>query len=114
MVKMKVKRKIYHDPKKGLKRGVQESLTEITNLLHTSSKAYAPVDTGFLRGSIFQKFGKFKSWVVARADYSIFQEEGKRAANGGRGFMKPAAQYVKTKLTGILGRNIRFWLRRVK
>jgi hypothetical protein len=112
MVQYNIKRKKIHDLKKGLLNGSEDYLDEAVALLEAASKAYAPVDTGFLRGSIFSEIKKFLGKVISPASYSKYQEFGKRAANGGKGFMKPAADLVRTKLPNLMAKHIRKGIRR--
>jgi len=109
MIKMKVKRKKFHDPVKGVVDGTAFGLEETLNLLQATAKTYAPVDTGFLKASIFTRLRKFVGWVISPVSYSVYQEE---SANGGKGYMEPAAQYTRTKVSAIFGRSIRKSLRR--
>ena len=93
-----------------LKKGYLKGLDELIKMTENQAKKYAPVDTGFLKGLIMSKRKGTRGFVISRAKYSWFQEDGTmfmKAANHGKGFMKPAAQYVKTKISAIMGKAIR-------
>ena len=81
-------------------------------ILEAQTKDLAPIDTGFLRASIFSRIKKAVGIVATRISYAFYQEEGTPggqmdAANQGKGFMKPAAGFVKSRLSAIFGREIR-------
>ena len=109
MMKVRVEHKKFHHPIKGIIDGADGAIKETLALLETTTKAYAPVDTGFLRGGIFTRIARRVGYMISPARYSIYQEN---TANGGAGYIKPAVAFVRTRVTGIFGKNLRSAMRR--
>ena len=112
MVKVSVTTKKRHDTKKGLSEGVQDGLEAYLRILQNQSKQLAPVDTGLLRGSIRSTLKGFIGKVFTLVEYAIYQEEGSRAANGGRGYFKPAVDITRNRIAAIFGKAIRSGIRK--
>ena len=115
MLSVTVKRKVYYDAKAGTLAGSVDGLEDSLNLLEGKAKDFAPVRRGILRGGIFQRLKRFSGAVISPVLYSLFQERGTRymeAANRGRGYMKPAADFLKARVAGIFGKSIRSGIRR--
>lgn len=114
-VKVTVKRKVIHNAVKGISVGTEDGLEKVILALKAQVKANAPVDKGILRGSIFSKLKKLSGFVKTNNEYAIYQEEGTknmRAANGGKGFFKPAIDYIKVRMGAIMSSEIRKAIRR--
>ena len=115
MITAKIKRKKYHIIKKGLEKGLEAGLKDIVELLERKTKEYAPVDTGSLKNSITSSIKKFIGKVKVKIHYAGYQEYGTykmSAANNGMGYLRPAVAFVRTKISAILGKNIRNGIRR--
>ena len=71
-----------------------------------NAKSLAPVDTGNLRNSIDHQMDGDDTVVVGtNVEYAIYQEMGTSrisAANGGKGYMRPAANDYKNQYVGIV------------
>lgn len=68
-----------------------------------AAKAFAPVDTGYLRSSIqAQSTGQLSAVINAGADYAVFQEYGTRYQTG-TPFMVPAAEQVRPAWIAAMG-----------
>ena len=50
--------------------------------------------------------------VFTKVKYAIYNEKGKRAANGGQGFLSPALNAMRTKVGAIFGAGVRSEIRR--
>lgn len=79
------------------KLAVEQALTQIGDTCATYAAGIAPVDTGNLKGSIDKKvsIGEEAVYVGTNVDYAIYQEFGtakNKAANGGKGYLRPAVQ----------------------
>lgn len=115
-MKLKLIQKYKKDTAKALQKGYLNALKEITDLVEEKAKEYAPVDTSNLRNKISSKIIKKTSSIVSsKAPYSIYQEQGTiymSAANRGKGFFKPAVQFVRTRISAIVGKNLRSAFRR--
>ncbi|NYE07284.1 HK97 gp10 family phage protein [Bacillus niacini] len=85
-------RQIEKDQEKAAKKAVSQS----AYLLEAQAKALAPVDTGYLRGSIKThiKDGGLSAEVISHAEYSLFVEYG-TSKQEAQQFMTPA--YFKAK-----------------
>ncbi len=112
MVRVRVVTREIHNPIQGIKKGSGAGLEAVLIALEGQVKTLSPVDTGLLRASIRRKRNKLKGLVFTNVSYAIYQEEGNRAANGGSGFMKPAVDLVRVRVSAIFGRALRAWLRR--
>ena len=74
---------------------VEMALIAIGMSAETFAKRDCPVDTGRLRNSIANDHDNRSVVIGTNVEYAIYQELGTskmRAANGGRGFLKPAIQ----------------------
>lgn len=114
MIKSTVTRKRIHNVEKGLTAGTQKAVEEVAIAIEGQAVLNAPVDTGVLRSSITRNVGKYEASVGSSVEYAIYQEEGTRfmpAANQGKGYLKPAVERVKTRLSAIVGRIIRAEIR---
>lgn len=114
MIQAKVKRRQIHDADKGLREGLEVSVAKIAIAIEGQAKLDAPVDTGILRASITRNIEGLNASVGSNVEYAIYQEEGTRymrAANQGQGFLKPAIEKVRSKLSAIVGKNIRIGIR---
>lgn len=79
------------------KLAVEQALTQMGDTCATYASGLAPVDTGNLKRSIEKKvsIGEEAVYVGTNVDYAIYQEFGterNRAANGGKGYIRPAVQ----------------------
>lgn len=64
------------------------------------SKAEAPIDTGFLRGSIdLEQTGRFSFRIVARASYAAYVHDGTRFINANP-YMSRARLFIIAKWSG--------------
>lgn len=92
---------------------IDRALEKIGLAAEGYAKKAAPVDTGRLRNSITHNVdnGEKSVEIGSNVSYAVFQELGTRhhsAANGGRGFLRPAAtehvdqyrQILKSELGG--------------
>lgn len=115
MIKATVTRKKKHNARAGVLEGLEKSVAEIAIAIEGQAKLNAPVDTGILRASITRNIEGLNASVGSNVEYAIYQEEGTRrmeAANSGKGFLKPAVERIRQKLTAIVGRNIRIGIRK--
>lgn len=78
-----------------------KSLTESAIVVESDAKARAPVDTGFLRGSIGRAVTKISAIVGASAFYAIFVELGENA----QAFLLPALTGNIRRIMEIFRRN---------
>lgn len=79
------------------KLAVEQALTRIGDTCATYAAGIAPVDTGNLKGSIDKKVAVDEEavYVGTNVEYAIYQEFGTSnmdAANGGKGYLRPAVQ----------------------
>ncbi|MBW1853109.1 MAG: HK97 gp10 family phage protein [Deltaproteobacteria bacterium] len=109
---MRVTRRQLHDPIEGIIKGSEVGLESFLTALEAQSKALSPVDTGLLRGSITKTVRGLKGRVYTTTRYAIYQEEGNRAANQGKGFFKPSVALLINRISTIFGRAIRAEIRR--
>lgn len=76
-----------------------------------NAKSLAPVDTGTLRNSIDHQMDGDDTVVVGtNVEYAVYQEMGTSrisAANGGKGYMRPAANDYKSQYVGIVERALK-------
>lgn len=77
-----------------------------------NAKSLAPVDTGTLRNSIDHQMDGDDTVVVGtNVEYAVYQEFGTSrqpvAANGGKGYMRPAANDYKNQYVGIVERALK-------
>ena len=85
---------------------VLRALEIIGQVVENSAAGYAPVDTGNLRNSITHEVDD-GSHIVAlgtNVEYAPYQELGTsrmKAANGGRGFLRPAVEDNMEKIQSI-------------
>ena len=79
------------------------AVAKSTNDLAAIAQSHAPVDTGFLRGSIIARPRGLQGEVVSTANYSIYQEFGtsKMAAHP---FMTPAVDAVEPSFYAAMER----------
>ena len=95
---------------RNLRNGSLNGLKELVYLIENKAKYYAPVDTGKLKSSIYSRVKNYIGIITSPATYSSYQEDGTyrmSAANRGKGFFKPAIQFAKTRVSAIMGKNIR-------
>ncbi len=112
MLSVRVTRRQIHDPEEGIMKGTEKGLDTFLTALEAQSKALAPVDTGYLRGKISKTRRGLLGRIYDNVVYAIFQEEGPRAANQGKGFFKPAAALLINRISTIFGSAIRSEIRR--
>jgi len=67
-----------------------------TEELQKKAKAYAPVDTGFLKNNIVSRYEGMSGIVHSQAAYSGYQEYGTRYQSG-TPFMRPALNFIYPK-----------------
>lgn len=67
-----------------------------TEELQKKAKAYAPVDTGFLKNNIVTRYEGMSGIVHSQAAYSGFQEFSTRYMTG-TPFMRPALNFIYPK-----------------
>lgn len=77
----------------GIGEAILRGLNEVGQMAETYAKALAPVDTGRLRNSITHIIDPDANevYIGTNVEYARHQEYGRHAANGGRGFLRPAA-----------------------
>lgn len=85
---------------------VLRALEIIGQVVENSAAGYAPVDTGNLRNSITHEVddGKHCVYISSNVSYAPYQELGTsrmKAANGGRGFLRPAVEDNMEKIQSI-------------
>ena len=90
-----------------LDNGIQRALEKIGLTAESYAKKAAPVDTGRLRNSITHVVdnGDKSVAIGTNVEYAPYQELGTRshsAANGGKGFLRPAATDHVDKYRQIL------------
>ena len=115
MINAKVKQGIKRNTRKAVQKGCENGLKEVIELLEKKVEDYAPRDEGTLKNSIRSKIKSLTGWVSTDVDYAIFQEEGTykmSAANHGKGFFKPAIDFIRTRINAMFGKAIRSALRR--
>jgi hypothetical protein len=117
MIDVQVKRIKKHNATKGTIEGIEKAMKEFIIGVESQAKAFAPVDTGFLRASIrnrvINKIANITGVVFTKVKYAIHNSKlGRNAANGGQGFLSPALNKMRTKVTAIFGRNVRSEIRR--
>ncbi len=112
MLSVRVTRRQIHDPEEGVMKGTEKGLDTFLTALEAQSKALSPVDTGLLRGSIKRTRRGLQGKVYTNTIYAIYQEEGNRAANQGKGFLKPAVALLINRISTIFGSAIRSEIRR--
>lgn len=76
---------------------IEKALTRMGDTCAKYASGLAPVDTGNLRRSIEKKVALAEEavYVGTNVEYAIYQEYGTSkmsAANGGRGYLRPAVQ----------------------
>jgi hypothetical protein len=137
MVKVTVNRKIKHNAKKGVTQGVLQGLEASLIELERRAVKNAPHDKGALRASITRERKGLTGFVGTNLIYAMIQEFGgvikainakylrfkikghwvtKKqvtipAANGGKGYMRPAAAWLKPRIGAIFGKYIRAGIR---
>ena len=87
-------------------KAVPDALDKAALLVTRSAKINAPVDTGFLRGSIAPSRPSLsEADVTASAEYAIYQEVGtyKMAAQP---FMRPALDENKAQIEELIGHSV--------
>ena len=67
-----------------------------TEELKKKAKAYAPVDTGFLKNNIVSRYEGMSGIVHSQAGYSAYQEYGTRFITG-TPFIRPSLQFIYPK-----------------
>lgn len=85
---------------------VLRALEIIGQVVENSAAGYAPVDTGNLRNSITHEVddGSHIVAIGTNVEYAPYQELGTsrmKAANGGRGFLRPAVEDNMEKIQTI-------------
>lgn len=85
---------------------VLRALETIGQVVENSAAGYAPVDTGNLRNSITHEVddGSHIVAIGTNVEYAPYQELGTsrmKAANGGRGFLRPAVEDNMEKIQSI-------------
>jgi HK97 gp10 family phage protein len=85
---------------------VLRALEIIGQVVENSAAGYAPVDTGNLRNSITHEVddGEHCVYIGSNVEYAPYQELGTnrmKAANGGRGFLRPAVEDNMEKIQSI-------------
>lgn len=83
-----------------------DALDKSALIVTRSAKYRAPVDTGFLRGSILpHRVSATEADVVSHAEYSIYNEVGtsKMAAHP---YMRPALDENKPEIERIIGQSV--------
>ena len=85
---------------------VLRALEIIGQVVENSAAGYAPVDTGNLRNSITHEVddGSHIVAIGTNVEYAPYQELGTsrmKAANGGRGFLRPAVEDNMEKIQSI-------------
>ena len=89
---------------------VLRALEIIGQVVENSAAGYAPVDTGNLRNSITHEVddGEHCVYIGSNVEYAPYQElgwysKGKHhsAANGGRGYLRPAVEDNMEKIQSI-------------
>ena len=89
---------------------VLRALEIIGQVVENSAAGYAPVDTGNLRNSITHEVddGEHCVYIGSNVEYAPYQESGwysggkhHSAANGGRGYLRPAVEDNMEKIQSI-------------
>lgn len=89
---------------------VLRALEIIGQVVENSAAGYAPVDTGNLRNSITHEVddGEHCVYIGSNISYAPYQESGwyskgkhHSAANGGRGYLRPAVEDNMEKIQSI-------------
>lgn len=91
---------------------VLRALEIIGQVVENSAAGYAPVDTGNLRNSITHEVddGEHCVYIGSNVEYAPYQELGTsrmKAANGGRGFLRPAVEDNMEKIQSIFKEELR-------
>jgi len=86
----------------------------ILNLLGLVAERYAkdlcPVDTGRLRNSISHTVSEDAVYIGTNVEYAVYQELGsskRKAANNGRGFLRPAITGHLDEYRDIIEKNLK-------
>lgn len=75
-------------------------VAKVAHDIEAWAKVHAPVDTGFLRGSIRAVPGPGGSWIVqAGADYAAYVELG-TVNNGAQPYLLPAVEVTRANIGG--------------
>ena len=96
----------------GIERAIMKSLEEIGLRAEGHAKDMAPVDTGRLRNSITHAVdeGEQAAYIGSNVSYAEMQELGTSrmpAANGGKGYLRPAATEHADEYRQILEKNLK-------
>lgn len=95
------------------KKAIEKALTRVGDEAVTYASGLAPVDTGRLRGSIEKRVsmeGEHAVYVGTNVEYAIYQEFGTSkmsAANGGRGYLRPAISEHLQEYKEIISSNLK-------
>ncbi len=112
MLSMRVTTRLIHDPKEGIEKGTELGLETFLTALEAQVVALTPVKKGMLKGKNTKERRGLRGRIFNNTIYAIYQEEGSKAANQGKGFFKPSVALLINKITTIFGRSIRSELRR--
>lgn len=140
MIGVTVKRVSKHDVSRGVLTGTIKAVEEVAIAIEGQATINAPKDTGILKASITRKVNGLTAAIGTNLIYAMIQEFGGTiraktgkylrfknrktgrwvttesvkipAANNGQGYMRPAAETVRRKITAIAGKYIRIGIRR--
>lgn len=95
--------------KEDIKRRTDQAASRALTVIGMRGSEYvanlAPVDTGNLRGSIDFSLGDDYVVIGSNVKYAVFQELGTikmKAANGGKGYLRPALKGSLREFQGII------------
>lgn len=95
-----------------LKKAFDRALEKVGLTAERYAKALTPVDTGNLRNSVTHTVdsGNKATYIGTNVDYAPFIELGHHSypgANGGKGFLRPAAADHGTEYRGIIEKELK-------